>query len=186
MISLTTKIDYSLTKIRHLELLETGLHCIIDAFCYISTKVILKDFVHIASNCTIAGGQESIFKCGSFGGLASGVRVFCVSDDFINDIATVLPTFLYPQLEQVKTNLIKGDVELGDFCTIGSNSIVMPNVRIPEGTCVGAMSFVPSNVQLEPWSIYSSRHGRLIKVANRNKENVLRQVEKIKEETSKY
>jgi acetyltransferase-like isoleucine patch superfamily enzyme len=163
------------TRIRHPELFEIGIYSIIDDFCYFSTKVKIGISTHIAACCTVAGGKESQFTCGDFGGLSSGVRVFCSSDDFINDIAGILPT----GFSHLKDHLIVGNVVLGNYVTVGANSVVMPNVIIPEGTCIGAMSFVRSNVELEPWSVYAG-FPKLRKIGMRNKDNVLRQVETIK------
>ena len=48
------------------------------------------------------------FQIGDFCSLSSGVKVWCTSDDFVNDLVTIIP----PGIEQVKTNLIRGDVIL--------------------------------------------------------------------------
>jgi len=45
-------------------------------------------------------------------------------------------------------------VKLGNNCTIGAKSIVMPGAVIGDGTIVGAMSLVPKNAVLEPNSVY--------------------------------
>lgn len=167
------------SRIRHPEFFEIGNYSIIDDYCYFSTKVKIGISTHIAASCTIAGGIDSQFICGDFGGLSSGVRVFCASDDFVNDIAGIVPT----GFAHLKDHLQTGDVILGNYVTIGANSVVMPNVIIPEGTVIGAMSFVRSSTKLEPWSVYAG-FPKLRKITDRNKDNVMRQVEAIRKALS--
>lgn len=154
------------------ECFSIGEYSIIDDYCYISRKFFVGNFFHIASNCTISGGIDSIFKAGSFGGLSSGVRVFCKSSDFVNGIATCLPK----EYKEYDLNLKKENVILEDYVTIGANSVIMPGVYIPEGTVIGACSFVRCK-KLLPWSVYAGNPLKYI--CKRNKELVLKQVENI-------
>jgi acetyltransferase-like isoleucine patch superfamily enzyme len=103
------------------------------------------------------------------------VKVWCTSDDFVNDIVTIVPA----AAGAVKTHLIEGDVSIGDFTAVGSNSVVMPGNEIPEGTVVGALSFVPPRFAFEPWSVYAGAPVRL--VGRRNRENVLSQIRRLDE-----
>jgi len=162
------------SRIRYPELITIGDWSIIDDFCYISTRVEIGFSTHIAANVSIIGGKKSLFKIGDLGCLSSGVRAICCSDDFVNDIAGLVP----PGYEDVKDHLIHGDIILENYVTVGANSVIMPGVRIPEGTVIGAMSFVTEQI-LEPWSVYAGCP-KLRKIGERNKENVLRQIEKIK------
>ena len=72
---------------------------------------------------------------------------------------------------------IKGNVKMGKFTGIGTNSVVMPNNDIPEGVTIGALSFVPSNYKFEPWTVYAGQPIRPIK--KRNKANIMRTLMKI-------
>lgn len=162
-------------RIRYPDFFEIGAYSIFDDFTYCSTKAKIGVCSHIAPNCTIAGGKNSQFICGDFGGLASGVRVFCASDDFTNDLANIIP----PELAYIKNHVITGDVVLENYVTIGSNSVVMPNVIIPEGTVIGAMSFVPAGMKLKPWSVYFG-YPRIKYAKARNKNNVMQQVETLR------
>jgi acetyltransferase-like isoleucine patch superfamily enzyme len=69
-----------------------------------------------------------------------------------------------------------------NFTAVGSNSVVMPNNTIPEGTVIGALSFVPTGFDFKPWSVYAGVPIRF--TSNRNKSNVMRQYEKIKKITN--
>jgi carbonic anhydrase/acetyltransferase-like protein (isoleucine patch superfamily) len=52
---------------------------------------------------------------------------------------------------------------------------VMPRNRIPEGTVLGALSFVPPEFAFEPWSVYAGVPIR--KVGARDRDSVLKQME---------
>jgi len=146
-------------------------HSIVDDFCYFSTRVSINHYCHIAANCTVAGGALQHFYMGNFSCLASGVRVYCASDDFVHDLATVLPS----NYRHLKNNLIEGAVYLGRAVTIGANSVVMPQNDIPEGVTIGALSFVPANFPFKSWTVYAG--SPLKEICQRDKENVLRQME---------
>lgn len=72
---------------------------------------------------------------------------------------------------------IKGDVIIGNFCGVGSNSVILPDNKIPEGVSIGALSFVPTRFKFKPWSVYAGIPIKLIK--SRNRENVMRQVNEL-------
>jgi acetyltransferase-like isoleucine patch superfamily enzyme len=72
---------------------------------------------------------------------------------------------------------IEGNVTLEKYTGIGTNSVIMPNNHIPEGVCIGALSFVPSNFKFEPWTVYAGTPIRAVK--KRNKENVLKTLKKL-------
>lgn len=160
-------------RIRHPEHFDIGDNSIVDDFCYISTRVKVGRCSHIASGCSIAGGGQRLFTLGNYCSLSSGVKIWCTSDDFVNDIITIIPE----GLGDVKTHLISGDVTMEDYTAIGSNSVVMPKNTIPIGTTIGALSFVPAEFDFKPWSVYAGTPIRFIRA--RNKANVLAQAKKL-------
>jgi galactoside O-acetyltransferase len=160
-------------RIRHIEDFLVGEYSIVDDYCYFSTKVKIGKCSHIASGCSVAGGKERLFILGDYCSLSSGVKIWCTSDDFTNDIVTIIP----PDFGEIKNHLIIGDVIIGNLCAVGSNSVIMPNNSIPEGTIIGALSFVPVNFKFEPWGVYAGIPIRFIKY--RNKENVMKQFEEL-------
>jgi acetyltransferase-like isoleucine patch superfamily enzyme len=161
------------SRIRHPEYFEIGEDSIVDDFCYFSTKVNIGKVTHIASGCSIAGGRSRLFKIGDFCSLSSGVKIWCTSDDFVNDLVTIIPQ----GVDHVKTHLISGDVTFGNYTAAGSNSVIMPNNTIPEGTVIGALSFVPAGFDFQPWSVYAGTPVRLISARNRT--NVDEQVRRL-------
>lgn len=156
-------------RIRYPELFRVGDGSIVDDFCYFSTKVEIGIRSHIAANCTIAGGRAHQFRLGDFSSLSSGVRVYCSSNDYVNDLVMIAPDSM-PEL----TSAIAGDVLLGHYTGIGANAVVMPGNVIPEGTVIGALSFVPAHFEFRPWSVYAGSPIRYVKA--RNRDRVLEQV----------
>ena len=150
---------------------KIGIGSIVDDFCYFSTRVTVGKYSHIANGCSVAGGSARLFTLGDFSSISAGVKIWCASDDFVNDLVTIIP----PGVGQIKENFIEGDVEMEQFTAVGSNSVIMPGVHLPEGTVIGALSFVPAFSKLEGWSVYAGVPVR--KICDRNKEAVNRQKE---------
>ena len=92
------------------------------------------------------------------------MKIWCTSDDFVNDLVTIVPA----GAGTIKQHLITGDVIFEDFTAAGANTVVMPDNRIPEGTVIGALSFVPARFSFEPWSVYAGTPVRRIGDRNRD------------------
>jgi acetyltransferase-like isoleucine patch superfamily enzyme len=162
------------TRIRHPEHFRVGDYSIVDDFCYFSTKVTIGVCSHIASGCSVAGGKRFTFAMGDFSSLSSGVKIWCMSNDFVNDMVTILLEGIMLEGETP----VEGDVSLGHYTAVGSNSVIMPDNTLPEGSVIGALSFVPSRFKFEPWMVYAGIPIRPIK--ERNRENVLNQVRQLR------
>lgn len=157
-------------RLRHPESFEIGEGSIVDDFCYVSARVKVGIHSHIAAGCSIAGGAVHLFTLGDFSSLSAGVRIWCGSDDFVRDIVTLVPQ----GFPAIKENFIAGDVTCERLTAVGSNSVVMPGNRLPEGSVIGALSFVPPGFELEPWTVYAGTPVRAVK--RRDRESVLRQL----------
>lgn len=59
----------------------------------------------------------------------------------------------------------RGAVKIGRHSIIGSGSVILPGVDIPEGVSVGALSLVRKS--LEPWGVYAGAPVRRIKDRDR-------------------
>ncbi len=158
-------------RVRHPAHFLIGEDSIVDDFCYFSTRVQVGRACHIGSSCSVAGGVAHLFTLGDYSSVGSGVRIWCTSDDFVNDLVTIIPAAAGP----IKAHLIEGDVTFGCFTAVGSNSVVMPGNTIPDGTVVGALSYVPARFRFEPWAVYAGMPVRLI--GRRNKDSVMAQVQ---------
>jgi acetyltransferase-like isoleucine patch superfamily enzyme len=158
-------------RIRHPEHFEIGEDSIVDDFSYFSTRVRIGVCSHIASGCSVAGGGDRQFTLGDFCSLSSGVKIWCTSDDFVNDIVTIIPDGVGP----VKRRQIEGDVTFAHCTAVGANAVVMPGNDVPEGTVIGALSFVPAHFEFEPWAVYAGAPIR--RIGGRNREAVTAQAE---------
>jgi acetyltransferase-like isoleucine patch superfamily enzyme len=152
------------TRIRSPQHVDIGAYSIVDDFCYISTRVRIGLCSHVASGCSIAGGEEHMFTLGDFSSLSSGVKVWCASNDFVNDLVCIVPA----GCGDVGARPIAGDVSMADYTGAGANSVIMPHTHVPEGTVIGALSLVPAGAVLEPWSVYAGVPVRRIRARNRD------------------
>ena len=162
-------------RIRHPESFVVGEHSVVDDFCYFSTRIRVGRFSHIANGCSVAGGAARSFSLGDYSSLSAGVKVWCASDDFVRSLIFIPP----PGFEDVKESLITGDVTVGNYTGIGANSVIMPDNVIPEGTSIGALSFVPPRFAFEPWTVYAGAPIR--RVRSRDRDAVMRQVRRLEE-----
>ncbi len=150
-------------RIRYPELVSIGDNCIIDDFTYISTALELTESVHISSGTKIIGGKNAFVSFDEFSTTAPNVVLSAGTDDYIDGIATPMVPLDY------KANAIIGHIKIGKHCIIGSGSVVLPNVQLFDGACVGALSLVKTN--LEAWSLYAGIPAKKIK--ERNKESIM-------------
>ena len=160
------------TRVRYPDHFKIGDFSIVDDYCYFSTRISIGQCSHIATGCSIAGGVARQFTLGDFCSLSAGVRIWCTSNDFANDLVALLPAGVDP------IHQIEGDVALGDYTGVGANSVVMPGNLVPEGTVIGALSFVPPRFAFEPWSVYAGSPIRL--VGRRNRDNVSEQADRLR------
>jgi acetyltransferase-like isoleucine patch superfamily enzyme len=135
-------------RIRHPENASIDSGSIIDDFTYISASIEVKKFVHIASSCTISGG-EGKFSIGNFSTLATHVSTHCGSTDYRS------LTLDHPAVPKESTfGGEKGDISIGDFCVIGAHSCILPGVEIPDGVAFGAYSLIKKK-EYKPYHLYA-------------------------------
>lgn len=159
-------------RLRYPEYFHVGDFSIVDDFCYFSAQVSIGVCSHIATGCSVAGGVRRRFALGDFSSLSAGVRIWCASNDFANDLVALVPEGVEP------IHQIEGDVSMGHYTGVGANSVVMPDNVVPEGTVIGALSFVPPRFPFEPWSVYAGAPIRL--VGRRDRDNVSRQAARMR------
>ncbi len=157
---------FEFTKIIGIENINFGKYIIIDDFVliYAKEKIKIGNYVHIANFSSITGGNT--LKLGDFSAISQGCRILTATDD-LKDIG-----FGNSTIGNKFRNIKSLPVNIGKFCIIGANSVVLPGVKIGEGATVGANSVVTKD--LESWGIYIGNR----KVGMRNKEEVLKNYEK--------
>ena len=166
-------------RLRVPDYFKIGAYSIVDDFSYFSTRVIVGRCSHIASNCTVGGGPERLFQLGDFSSLSAGVRIWCTSDNFSEDLVTILPN----HFAKIGNSPVTGDVIFKNYTAVGANSVVMPKNEVPEGVVIGALSFVPVAFKFEAWSVYAGNPIRLIK--KRNQKRILQQIEALESQLAK-
>jgi acetyltransferase-like isoleucine patch superfamily enzyme len=159
-------------RIRCPEQFVVGVGSIVDDFCYFSTQIEIGRGCHVASGCSIAGGRERRFTLGDFSSLSSGVKVWCASNDFVRDLVCIVPEGI-----ELGDEPITGDVTFGRYTGAGANSVIMPDNQIPEGTVIGALSFVPPRFRFDPWTVYAG--APLRRIGPRNRDRVLTQAARL-------
>lgn len=150
--------------IKYPELVSLDSHVAIDQFTTLGTSAQIGKYVHIAPNCSIIGGTSSNLIMGDLSGLSAGVRIIAGGDNFSTGMLT------NPQVPSKYRDINISTVELGRFVIIGTNSVIMPGVKLAEGSMIGANSVVTKNT--EPWMIYVGSPAKPFKV--RSKGNILK------------
>lgn len=115
-------------------------------------------YIHIGGMTTILAGAGVVMH--DYSGLSQGVKLYSKSDDYSGAFMT------NPTVPGDLTNVTCGTVIIGRHVIIGSQSIVMPDIHIAEGTAVGANSLVTKST--EEWSIYFGSPAKKIKTRKRN------------------
>lgn len=110
-------------------------------------------YVHIAAYVYISG--QGGVDIGDFVGISSRSAVYSASDDYSGKVMT------NPMVPSKFTHVERKKIIFSKHVLIGTGSTVLPGVEIGEGTAVGAMSLVVSN--LEPWGIYLGIPAKLLK-----------------------
>lgn len=150
------------------ELVEVGSHIAIDMWTYISTKLVLGDYIHIAPSVSIIGGAIATLTMEDFSNIGSGSRIVCASDDFLQGLISPVVPIEY-------RTVINKPVVFKRFATLGVNCTVLPGVTLGEGCIVGANSVVTKDT--EPWMVYVGSPARPIKM--RDKERILESAKKL-------
>jgi len=153
-------------RIKHPELITIGNHVAIDYAFYCTTKLQIGDYCHISSHVSVIGGADALLHMGNFSHLAAGARLIVYGDANLGEglVSPVIP-------ERYRDDLYGGYIEIGDFASVLTNAVIMPNIIIPEGVVIGANSLVTEKCYMRPWEIWVGSPAHL--VGNRPHEKML-------------
>ena len=140
---------------------EWGNHVSIDRWVYCSTQLYVGDWVHIAPHVSIIGGQKSTLRIGNFSGISTGARIICGSENFVNSLCGFMP-------DEYKQTTYGAKV-MEDYSWVGAGAIIMPNIRIAEGSVIGAGAVLTKDT--EPWMVYQGVPAKSVK--RRDMEGIL-------------
>jgi len=150
-------------EIKRPHLVTIGNHVSIDSGFYCTTAIELKDHIHIAPYVTIIGGKGGLLKMGNFTNISVGGKIICGSDEFLGAGLVTAPGIP----DEFRDTLIVKPVIFEDFVNTGANVVILPGVRLGEGSVIGACSLVTEDT--EPWTIYVGTPARPIKQRPREK-----------------
>lgn len=119
----------------------------IDARCNFinKNKIIINNFATISPNC-IFNTSTKIIKIGKYAHLSDNVRIYCASE--IQSAVKIAGKFG----ENKKKNIRLANIQIGDYCIIASNTLIIPFAHLSKGSSVGANSVV--NKKLNSWTVY--------------------------------
>jgi acetyltransferase-like isoleucine patch superfamily enzyme len=117
------------------------------------TPVNIGNYIHIASNCYLAGSDG--IEMMDFVTLAPGVMIFSGSDDYSGKKLS------NPMVGRPFIGGKSGKITLCKHVIIGAGSVVLPDVIIKQGSSVGALSLV--NKSLNAWGVYFGVPAKKIK-----------------------
>ena len=159
---------YSGHFIHHETVVDYGHDVRIDVFTSITCKrLVLGDYVHIGSHCSISG-PGTVF-IGNYSTLSHGVRIFTASDDYDGDYlagAALPPEYTSPTV---------GNVFIGKSVVIGANTIIMPGVKICLYAAVGALSLVKHRIP--PQELWAGIPAKFIRKRQQGVVNFTKQLE---------
>jgi acetyltransferase-like isoleucine patch superfamily enzyme len=156
---------------KHPRKTEIGSHVAIDDFCFFSTTVQIKDYVHIGPHVSVIGGLGGTLILNEFSSIAAGARIVVRGDCLQGDGLSG------PVPKEFKDGIIGDTIEFGKFSAVGTNSVVLPNSQIAEGSVISAGSVFGG--ASEPWTVYFGNPARPIK--ERNSSKMLIKYEKLQE-----
>lgn len=112
----------------------------IDDYAILKGNIKIGRNVHISSFDYFAsvGGLISI---GDYTGISARVSIYSVSDDYIGDFMT------NPTVNKKFRKTIKGKVLIGKNVSIGTGSVLLPNIKLGHSVSVGAQSLVTKNIK---------------------------------------
>lgn len=136
--------------------IKIGNNVRIDDFCILSAtegSIIIHNHIHIAAFCNLIGkgGIEMM----DYSGLSSRVSIYSCSDDYSGDF------LIGPVMEAECLNIITGPIIIEKYVTIGTNSTILPNVTLKEGSVLGAFSLLSQNT--EAWTTFVGIPAKKIK-----------------------
>lgn len=139
-----------------LENIEIGNNVRIDGYCSLIAaggNLKLGSYIHIGGYCFLSAGEG--IEMQDFSGLSQGVRIYTRTDDYSGNHLT------NPTVPAKYTGISCGPVTLEKHVIVGSGTVILPKVRIGEGSAVGALSLVMKN--LAPWGVYFGIPARRLK-----------------------
>lgn len=149
-------------EIRRPHLVQIGNHIAIDTGFYCTTEAIVGDYIHIGPYVTIIGGADAAIEVSHFSNIAVGSRVICGSDEYLGAglVGSTVP-------DEYRDRVIITRVIFEMFVNVGANAVILPGIKLGEGSVVGACSLVTKDT--EPWTVNMGVPAKPIKARPKGK-----------------
>jgi galactoside O-acetyltransferase len=136
------------------EWIAVGSNVRVDDFCILSGRITLGNYIHIAAQTMLFGGEHGIVM-EDFTTISSRCAVYAVSDDYSGH------SLSYPACPPPYRKTCGGEVLIKRHALIGSGCTLLPGICLGEGAAIGAMSLVVEDTP--PWTIGAGIPCRVIK-----------------------
>lgn len=136
--------------------ISIGSNVRIDDFCILSAGeggIRIGNYVHIACYVSLIG--KELIDVQDFVGISSKSAVYSSSDDYSGEY------LVGPTIPDEYKNVDHRPVIFEKFSLIGAGTVILPGVKLGEGTAVGALSLVTRSI--DSWGIYIGSPVRFIK-----------------------
>ena len=136
--------------------IKIGSNVRIDDFCIISAGengIEIGNYVHIACYVSMIGNE--LIKINDFVGISSKTAIYSSSDDYSGNFLTG------PTIPNKFKNVDSRPVVFENHSLVGSNCVILPGVKVGEGSAIGAFSLVTKSI--DPWGIYIGVPAKFIK-----------------------
>lgn len=149
--------------IKRPQLVSVGSHVAIDDYFYSTVKMILGSYLHFSPHISVIGGADATFWVGNFCTISGGARIICKGDRMLGDglVGPIIPP-------EYRDKVVGNSIIIESFCSIGTNVVLMPDVKLAEGVVVGAGSVVTKPIT-SPWTIWVGSPARKVKDRPREK-----------------
>lgn len=107
------------------------------------------NYIHIARGCQLYSGTN--IHIHDFSAISSDTKLYGITDNYDGSV------FTNPTCPIEYRNIIKGDIILNKHVIIGTSTIILPNVVLPDGVAIGAMSLInkKNGTNIMPWTIWA-------------------------------
>lgn len=153
------------------EKISIGNNVRIDDYCILSASgengyLSISSNIHIATFVCLYGGGG--IEISDFCSISTKTTLYSTSDDYSGEF------LVGPVFPDDFTNVDRRAIVMEKFSQIGAHSLILPGVRMKEGSVLGAMSMAVEN--LSCWSIYVGSPSKKIK---KRKKDIVRLTSRI-------
>jgi galactoside O-acetyltransferase len=123
----------------------------VDDFCILSGNITLGSYIHISAYTALYGRNG--ITVADFATISGRVFIYSQNDDYSGDFMT------NPMVPVEFTNVQGGEVRIEKHAIIAAGCVILPDLTIGEGACIGAMSLLKTSA--DAWMVYAGIPAKL-------------------------